>query len=135
MDDVDIKLLEAKRNEITKQIDDYYKKEAKEKIEQNKFYIGCCLKRIIDNKIYYYKIIDIDLRNEYRMYVFYFTEFSTDYSKIISQDLCSINSIGFFTNTLNDELKPCKELDLYDEISKEEYEEALNKWIQNIYKI
>lgn len=135
MDKVDIKSLEHMRNEIIEKIDEYYRNEAREKIEQNKFYIGCCLKRTFHDKVVYYKIIQVDSKNQFSLYTFYFTDINNDYSKISTQELCGISKIKFFANTLNGELKPCKEIDLYDEISKQEYEDTLNKWIQNIYKI
>lgn len=135
MDKVDIKKLEAERNEIIEKIDAYYRKEANKKIEQNKFYIGCCLKRTFNDKVVYYKILQVNSKNQFSLYAFYFTDINNNYSNLSTQDLCGIVTIGFFANTLDNNLKPCKELDLYDEISKEEYEDALNKWIQNIYKI
>lgn len=69
------------------------------------------------------------------MYTLYFTNFNNYYSKLVTQELCGIDSIGWFCNSMSPELKLCKEIELYDEISKDEFDTAFLKWIQNINNI
>lgn len=135
MDKLDIQKLIDERDQLTKKINEYLLEETKQDILKNKVYVGKCLKRVIGDKVYYYKIIQIDESNKYRMYTLYFTNFNNCYSKLVTQELCGIDSIGWFCNSMPPELKLCKEIELYDEISKDEFDTAFLKWIQNIKNI
>lgn len=135
MDKLDIQKLIGERDQLTKKINEYLLEENKQNVLKNKIYIGKCFKRMINNNMYYYKIIQIDESNQYQMYTLYFTNINNCYSKLMTQYLCGIDIISWLSTILSGDFHQCKEIDLYDEISKEEFDAAFLKWTQNIKNI
>ena len=93
-------------------------------------------KQLSDNVVEFYKIIDIEKDNSYRMNTLVFTLPPDNPNKIsidsfTGKGLLNIESIGWFCDTINNQ-QFIREIDLYTEISNEEYEQAFNLWLEKI---
>lgn len=151
---MNIEELEKQRDELDKQIKEYYKNKEIDNIERNKSYIGKTYYRELPNgEIRYYKILQIDPTNEYRMYTlsFRFPNINTGYGCMIKgemysmmneHDLLEIENIGWFCNDLTKVVdsyskfqKISKHIELYTEISEKEFEKAFNLFLKEITKI
>lgn len=141
LENIDIKALEKQRDELNSKINEYYKKETEKIIEDNAGYIGkTFIRNFKDDIIGYYKIIDVDKNNHYRMMTLTFTlpivGFSSWHKPFNEDSIMSIESIGWFCNNLsNDYGIPSREIDLYTEISNDEFEKAFNTWLIKIKEV
>ena len=99
-------------------------------------FIGKVYKRPITEEIIgYYKLLDIDINNQYRMKTLVFGLPIKPFMNKNSYEetsLLSIKSIGWFCNSITDFSQHKREIDLYTEISNEEYNEAFEIWLKNI---
>lgn len=136
---VDIEHLKKQRDDLDKQINDYYKKQTKKDIANNMGYIGKTFKRLIDKDVMsYYKILGVEEDNQYRMQTLVF---SLPLKPIASKNmyeetsLLDIESIGWFCNSMTKYTQHTREIDLYTEISNEEYLEAYNNWLKSVMRI
>lgn len=133
---VDIEYLKKQRDELDKQINDYYKKQTKKDIANNMGYIGKTFKRAIaEDTLGYYKILSVEEDNQYRMKTLVFVlPIDTLASNNMYEEtsLLDIQSIGWFCNTLSKNGRYVPEIDLYTEITNEEYNKAFNDWIKQI---
>lgn len=136
---VDIEYLKKQRDDLDKQIYDYYKKQTKKDIANNMGYIGKTFKRLIDKDVTsYYKILGVEEDNQYRMQTLVF---SLPLKPIANKNtyeetsLLDIESIGWFCNSMTDYSQHKREIDLYTEISNEEYLEAYDDWLKLVMRI
>ena len=136
---VDIEYLKKQRDDLDKQINDYYKKQTEKDIANNMGYVGKTFKRLINKEIMgYYKILGVEEDNQYRMQTLVF---SLPIKPIACKNvynetsLLDIKSIGWFCNSMSDYGLHNREIDLYTEISNEEYLEAYNNWLNSIRRI
>lgn len=136
---VDIEYLKKQRDDLDKQINDYYKKQTKKDIANNMGYIGKTFKRLTDKDVMsYYKILGVEEDNQYRMQTLVF---SLPLKPIASKNmyeetsLLDIESIGWFCNSMTNYSQHKREIDLYTEISNEEYLEAYDNWLKSVMRI
>lgn len=139
-EEIDIISLTKQRDDLTRKINKYYELQVEKEISKNSNYIGKVFKKKLDDNVTgYYKIIDVDNTNQFRMNTLVFTlpaiQFKCSPYNFNELTIMDIDSIGWFCNTLDDYAKPTREIDLYTEISNNEYLEAFNTWndiIKNI---
>lgn len=136
INEIDIETLKKQRDELNKQINDYYKEQTKNEIIKNNGFIGKTFKRLITKEIMgYYKILDVEEDNRYRMKTLVF---SLPIKSVMSKNsyeetsLLDIESIGWFCNSMSDFGQYKREIDSYIEISNDEYKVAFNKWLEKI---
>lgn len=141
---IDIDSLKNQRDELNKQIDNYYKEQTKNEqtkneITKNNDFIGKTFKRLITKEIMeYYKILDVEEDNQYRMKTL---SFSLPIKSIISKNsyeetsLFNIKTIDWFSNSMSDFEQHKQEMDSYIQISKDEYRAAFNKRLEQIRDI
>ena len=134
---VDIEYLKKQRDDLDKQINDYYKKQTKKEIANNHGFIGKVYKRPISKEIMgYYKILDVEENNQYRMKTLVFslpvTPFAISKNEYEETSLLDIKSIGWFCNSMLDYSRHKREIDSYTEISSEEYMVAFNEWNKTV---
>ena len=138
-DEVDIKYLEKQRDELNEQINKYYCEQTKKDIANNAEYIGKTFKRAINEEtIAYYKILNVEENNQYRMNTLVFNlPIKSFRSKNACEEtsLLNIESIGWFCNLITDCGQRKREIDLYTEISNEEYLKAYDNWLNSIRRI
>lgn len=136
---VDIEYLKKQRDDLDKQINDYYKKQTKKDIANNMGYIGKTFKRLIDKDVMsYYKILGVEEDNQYRMQTLVFSlPLKPTASKNMYKEtsLLDIESIGWFCNSMTKYTQYRREIDLYTEISNEEYLEAYDEWLKSVMRI
>lgn len=136
---IDIENLKKQRNELDKQINDYYKKQTEKEIANNNYYVGKTFKRFFDKEIImYYKILSVEENNQYRMKTLVFSLPVKPFMSKNTYDetsLIDIVSIGWFCNSLSKYGQSKREIDLYTEISNEEYLEAYDNWLKSITEI
>ncbi len=136
---VNIEHLKKQRDELDKQINDYYKKQTKKDIANNMGYIGKTFKRLIDKDVMgYYKILGVEEDNQYRMQTLVFSlPLKAIASKNMYEEtsLLDIESIGWFCNSMTDYGVHNREIDSYTEISNEEYLEAYDNWLNSVMRI
>lgn len=136
---IDIEKLKKQRDDLDKQINDYYKKQTEQDIANNYGYIGKTFKRAIaEDTIGYYKILSVEEDNQYRMKTLVFVlPIDTLASNNMYEEtsLLDIQSIGWFCNSMTNYNRHKREIDLYTEISNEEYLEAYDKWLKSVMRI
>ena len=136
---IDIEKLKKQRSELDKQINDYYKKQTEKEIANNNGYIGKTFKRFFDKETtMYYKILSVEENNQYRMKTLVFSLPVKPFMSKNTYDetsLIDIVSIGWFCNSMSDFGQHKREIDLYTEISNEEYLEAYDNWLNSIMRI
>lgn len=139
IDELDIKALEKQRDELNKQIHEYYNEQTKRDIANNAGYIGKTFKKLISKETMgYYKILDVEENNQYRMKTLVFCLPVKPFMSKNSYEetsLLDIESIGWFCNSMSSFGLPKREIELYTEISTEEYLEAFNNWLEKIKEI
>ena len=57
------------------------------------------------------------------------------YSGLSSEDMCGFTFLNFFKETKDKNGDICKELDDYNQISNEEYDDAFIRWVNYINKV
>lgn len=133
---IDIETLKKQRDDLDKQINNYYKEQTKNEIIKNNGFIGKTFKRLITKEIMgYYKILDVEKDNRYRMKTLVFSLPIKPFMSKNSYEetsLLDIESIGWFCNSMSDFGQYKREIDSYTEISNDEYKEAFNKWLEKI---
>jgi len=138
-DEVDIKILEKQRDELNEQINKYYCEQTKKDIANNIEYIGKTFKRLINEEtIAYYKILNVEENNPYKMNTLVFNlPIKSFKSKNMYEEIFSLHteSIGWFCNLMDNSGQRKREIDLYTEISNEEYLKTYNRWIEMIGEI
>ena len=139
INEIDIETLKKQRDELNKQINDYYKEQTKNEIIKNNGFIGKTFKRLITKEIMgYYKILDVEEDNQYRMKTLVF---SLPVKPFMSKNLydetslLDIESIGWFCNSMSNCERHKQEIDSYTEITNEEYLEAYNTWLKTIMEM
>ena len=83
----------------------------------------------------YYKILNVEEDNQYRMQTLVFVlPIDTLASNNMYEEtsLLDIQSIGWFCNSMTNYSQHKREIDLYTEISNEEYIDAYKTWESNI---
>ena len=136
---IDIENLKKQRNDLNEQINNYYKKQVEKDIANNMGYIGKTFKRPITKEIMgYYKILDVEEDNQYRMRTLVFSLPVAQFaSKNMYEEtsLLDIESIGWFCNSMSNYGLYNREIDSYTEISNDEYLEAYDEWLKVVMRI
>lgn len=135
--DIDIKELEKQRDKLNAKINEYYELKTKTAIIENAGYVGKTFKKsLMDDMTGYYKILSVDINNQYRMNTLVFTlsskPFISMHDTYDDDAIMFIDSIGWFCNDMINYNKPSREIDTYVEISNEEYQEAFNLLLEKI---
>lgn len=133
---IDIENLKKQRDDLDRQINEYYKKQIEKDIANNTGYIGKTFKRPIDKETMgYYKILNVEEDNQYRMQTLVFSlPIKAIGGKNIYEEtsLIDIKSIGWFCSSMLNRESYDREIDSYTEISNEEYIDAYKTWESNI---
>lgn len=134
-----IESIKKQRDELNKIIHEYYKEQTKKDISNNYGYIGKTFKRAIaEDTLGYYKILSVEEDNQYRMKTLVFVlPIDTLASNNMYEEtsLLDIQSIGWFCNSMTNYSQHKREIDLYTEISNEEYLEAYDEWLKSVMRI
>lgn len=136
---IDIENLKKQRNDLNEQINNYYKKQVEKDISNNMGYIGKTFKRPITKEIMgYYKILDVEEDNQYRMKTLVFSlpvkQFASK-NMYEETSLLDIESIGWFCNSMSNYGLYNREIDSYTEISNDEYLGAYDEWLKVVMRI